>query len=101
VQRYFAWMDKYYPSGDKFDGLNAAAFVEGQLVVDVLKRCGDLLTRENVMRQAASFHEFKAAMIQPGITVNTSPDDYNMFKKLQLLVFDGQHLSPVGAPIGN
>jgi hypothetical protein len=33
--------------------------------------------------------------------VNTSPDDYNMFKKLQLLVFDGQHLSPVGAPIGN
>lgn len=101
VQRYFAWMDKYYPSGDKFDELNAAAFVDGQLVVDVLKRCGDFLTRENVMKQAASFHEFKAGMIQPGITVNTSPDDYNMFKKLQLLVFDGQHLSPVGAPIGN
>jgi branched-chain amino acid transport system substrate-binding protein len=101
VQQYFAWMDKYYPSGDKFDGLNAAAFVEGQLVIDVLKRCGDLLTRANVMRQAANFHEFKAAMLQPGITVNTSPDDYNMFKTLQLLVFDGQHLQPVGAPIGN
>ena len=101
VQRYFAWMDKYYPSGDKFDGLNAAAFVDGQLIMDVLKRCGDLLTRENVMKQAANFHEFKAGMIQPGITVTTSSDDYNMFKKLQLLVFDGQHLSPVGPPIGN
>jgi branched-chain amino acid transport system substrate-binding protein len=101
VQRYFAWMDKFYPSGDKFDGLNAAAFVDGQLVTEVLRRCGGLLTRGNVMKQAADFHDFKAAMLQPGITVNTSPDDYNMFKKLQLLVFDGQHLSPVGAPIGD
>jgi len=101
VQRYFAWMEKFYPAGDRFDGLNAAAFVTGQLVTDVLKRCGDLLTRENVMKQAASFHDFKAAMLQPGITANTSPDDYNMFKKLQLLVFDGRHLSPLGTPIGN
>jgi hypothetical protein len=40
-------------------------------------------------------------MMQPGITVNTSPDDYNMFRKLQLLVFKGTHLVPLGAPIGD
>jgi len=96
VQGYFAWMDQYYPSGDKFDGLNAAAYVEGQLVVDVLKRCGDLLTRANVMKQAASFYQFKAAMLRPGITVTTSPEDYDMFKTLQMLAFDGKHLTPVG-----
>jgi branched-chain amino acid transport system substrate-binding protein len=101
VQGYFAWMDKYYPSGEKFDGLNAAAYVEGQLVVDVLKRCGDLLTRANVMKQAASFHDFKAAMLQPGITVNTSPDDYSMFRKLQLMAFDGKNLALLGEPIGD
>jgi branched-chain amino acid transport system substrate-binding protein len=101
VQGYFAWMEKYYPSGDKFDGLNAAAYVQGQLAVDVLKRCGDLLTRENVMKQATTFHQFKAAMVRPGITINTSPDDYNMFKTLQMLVFDGKHLAPIGTQIAN
>jgi len=101
VQGYFAWMEKYYPSGDKFDGLNGAAYVEGQLAVDVLKRCGDLLTRENVMKQAASFKDFKAAMVRHGITISTSPSDYNMFKTLQMLEFDGAHLTPVGVPIGN
>ena len=94
-------MDKYYPSGDKHDGLNAAAYVTGQLATDVLMRCGDTLTRANVMKQAASFHQFRVAMMQPGITVNTSPDDYNMFRKLQLLVFKGTHLVPLGAPIGD
>ena len=101
VQSYFGWMDKYYPSGDKHDGLNAAAYVTGQLATDVLMRCGDTLTRANVMKQAASFHQFRVAMMQPGITVNTSPDDYNMFRKLQLLVFNGTHLVPLGAPIGD
>ena len=94
-------MEKYYPAGDKLDGLNGAAYFEGQLVVDVLKRCGDLLTRENVMKQATSFRQFKAAMLEPGITVNTSPVDYNMFRKLQLSVFDGKYLTPFGAPISD
>jgi len=101
IQAYLGWMDKYDPAGDKLDGLNGAAYVEGQLVVDVLRRCGDLLTRENVMKQATSFHQFKASMLQPEITVNTSPDDYNIFKKLQLSVFDGKYLTPLGAPIGD
>jgi branched-chain amino acid transport system substrate-binding protein len=101
LRAYLGWMEKYYPAGDKLDGLNGAAYFEGQLVVDVLKRCGDLLTRENVMKQATSFRQFKAAMLQPGITVNTSPVDYNMFRKLQLSVFDGKYLTPFGAPISD
>ena len=48
-------MEKYYPAGDKLDILNAAAYVEGQIVVDVLKRCGDLLTRERRHEEAAGF----------------------------------------------
>lgn len=100
IHAYFAWMEKYYPAGDKLDNLNGAAYVEGQLVVDVLRRCGDLLTRENVMRQAASFQQFSATMLQPGITVSTSTTDYNMFKKLQLMIFDGQRLVRIGEPIG-
>ncbi len=99
IHAYFTWMEKYYPAGDKFDNLNGAAYVEGQLVVDVLRRCGDLLTRENVLKQATSFHQFSATMLQSGITVSTSPDDYNMFKKLQLMTFDGQHLVRIGEPI--
>lgn len=101
IQAYLAWMEKYYPAGDKLDILNAAAYVEGQIVVEVLKRCGDLLTRENVMKQAAGFHQFRATMLHPGITVDTGPDDYNMFKRLQLMTFDGQYLTSVGAPIGD
>jgi branched-chain amino acid transport system substrate-binding protein len=101
LQGYLSWMDKYYPTGDKLDVLNGAAYVEGQLVVDLLKRCGNVLTRDNVMKQAANFQQFKAAMLQPGITVNTSPDDYNMFRKLQPMVFDGKYLTPLGVPIGD
>ncbi len=101
VRAYLGWMDKYYPAGDKLDVLNGAAYVTGQLVLDVLRRCGDLLTRDNVMKQASSFHQFEASMLQSGITANTSPDDYNMFKKLQLMRFDGKYLAPLGAPIGD
>ena len=101
VRAYLAWMEKYYPAGDKLDGLNGAAYFEAQLVVDVLKRCDDLLTRQNVMKQAASFHQFTAGMLRSGITVNTNPEDYNMFRKLQLIEFDGKYLAPLGAPISD
>jgi hypothetical protein len=93
-------MEKYYPAGDKLDGLHVAAYVEGQLAVEVLKRCGDLLTRENVMKQAADLRNVKPAMLQSGIAVNTASDNYNMFKRLQLSVFDGKYLAPLGQPIG-
>jgi hypothetical protein len=54
-----------------------------------------------VMKQAASFNRFKAAMVRQGTMINTCPDDYNTFKTPQMLIFDGKYLAPVGTPIGN
>ncbi|HEY8067756.1 MAG TPA: ABC transporter substrate-binding protein [Burkholderiales bacterium] len=98
---YAAFMDKYYPEGDKFDGLNVAAFVEGQLVVEVLRRCGNTLTRENVMKQASNLKGVKAAMLMHGVTVNTSPTSYNMFKVVQPVTFNGKFMAPIGGLVGD
>ena len=94
------WMEKYYPSGDKFDALHAAAYVEGQLMVEILKRCGSDVTRKNVMAQAANLRNVPVDMLRPGITASTSPENYNLFRKLQMLTFDGKYLVPSGPPIG-
>jgi ABC-type branched-subunit amino acid transport system substrate-binding protein len=99
VLAYTRWMDKYYPAGDKFDGLHVAAYVEGQLMVEILKGCGSAVTRKCVMDRAASLKDVRVAMLRPGITVGTTPENYNLFKKLQMLTFDGTHLIPTGAPI--
>ena len=100
VQAYTRWMDKYYPAGDKFDALHVAAYVEGQLMVEILKRAGADLTRKNVMAQAANIKDAKIAMLRPGITASTTPDNYNLFRKLQMLTFDGKNLLTSGPPIG-
>ena len=69
-------MDKYYPDGDKANSNNAYAYVESQAMMQVLRQCGDDLTRENVMKQAANLKNFTSDMLLPGVTINTSPDDY-------------------------
>ena len=97
---YVQFMDKYYPEGDKLDGLNVAAFVEAQLAVEILRRCGNTLTRENVMKQAANLKDVKAAMLMPGVTVNTSPTNYNMFNVVQMITFNGKSMVPIGGLLG-
>jgi hypothetical protein len=67
------WMEKYYPAGDKFDALHVAAYVEGQLMVEILKRSGTDLTRRNVMAQAANLKNVQVAMLRSGITASTTP----------------------------
>jgi len=99
VQAYLAWMAKYYPAGDKLDGLNVTAYLEGSLMVEVLKRCGARVSRQCVMDNAANLKDVHVPMLRPGITAGTSPDNYNLFKKLQLLTFDGKRLVPTGAPV--
>ena len=99
VQAYMRWMEKYYPGGDKFDALHVAAYVEGQLMVEMLKRCGADVTRKCVMAQAASLKDVRVAMLRPGIAAGTTPENYNLFNKLQMLTFDGKHLVPTGPPI--
>jgi ABC-type branched-subunit amino acid transport system substrate-binding protein len=85
-----AFMDKYFPSGDKTNILAAYGYAAAQALVQVLKQCGDDLSRENVMRQAANLKDFEPQMLLPGSKINTSKDDYGVIKKMQMMRFDGK-----------
>jgi branched-chain amino acid transport system substrate-binding protein len=87
---WLAFMNKWYPAGDKKDQLNAFGPTQAGAVVHVLKACGDDLTRENVMRQAANIHRLRLPMLLPGITVNTSPSDFAPIKQVQMAKFNGE-----------
>jgi branched-chain amino acid transport system substrate-binding protein len=87
---WVGFMDKYYPGGDKTDGFNVYGPSNAATVVQVLKQCGDELTRENVMKQAANLRNFALPMLLPGITINTSPTDFAPVKQIQMARFDGQ-----------
>ena len=90
VKRYFAFMEKYYPEGDKNSNFNSYAYGVAQLLAQVLEQCGDDLTRENVMKQAASLKDFTGDLALPGIKINTSPTDYRLHKRLQMMKFNGE-----------
>ncbi|WP_063686085.1 ABC transporter substrate-binding protein [Bradyrhizobium stylosanthis] len=90
MKRYFDFMAKYYPDGDKDSNFNTYGYSTAQLLVHVLKQCGDDLTRENVMKQAASVKDFATDTALPGIKVNTSPTDYRVNKQLQMMKFNGE-----------
>jgi len=87
---WVGFMDKYYPEGDKTDAGNVYGPSNAATVVEVLKRCGDELTRENVMKQAASLKDFTVPMLLPGIKINTSASDFAPIKQIQLARFDGE-----------
>jgi ABC-type branched-subunit amino acid transport system substrate-binding protein len=90
VAKWRAFMAKYYPEGDQANANTAYAYVQGQALVQVLKQCGDNLTRENVMKQAANLKDFTSDMLLPGIRVNTSADDYFPIEQMQLMRFNGE-----------
>ncbi len=90
LKRYFDFMAKYYPDGDKDSNFNTYGYATTQLLIHVLKQCGDDLTRENVMKQAASIKGFSTDIALPGITVRTSPTDYRVNKQLQMMKFNGE-----------
>src|SRR5580693_3240601 len=89
-KNWIAFMDKYYPEGDKTDAGNVYGPSNAATVVQVLKQCGDELTRDNVMKQAANLHDFTVPMLLPGITINTSPTDFAPVKQVQMGRFDGE-----------
>ncbi len=88
-KEWLAWMKKYNPSGNVADANNVYGYGVAYVMVEVLKACGDNLTRENVMKQAANIHGLTGPMALPGITISTSPTDYAPFKQMQLEKFDG------------
>jgi branched-chain amino acid transport system substrate-binding protein len=89
-QDWLAFMKKYYPDGDTTDQLNVWGYLTGQVLVQILKQCGEDLTRENLMRQAASLKNYELPMYLPGIKMNTSPTDYRGIKQMHLMRFDGK-----------
>ena len=88
-KEWLAWMKKYNPSANIADGFTVYGYTLAQIMVTVLKACGDNLTRENVMKQAASIDDLKLPMLLPGITVSTSATDFAPIKQMQLMKFDG------------
>lgn len=100
TQEWLTWMRKYYPDGDVAEIYNVYAYTNAQLLIQVLKQCGDELTRENVMRQAASLKNLELPMLLPGVRINTSATDYDPIKQLQLMRFDGRQWVRFGDVIG-
>ena len=95
-----AFMKKYYPDGDLTNNLNVGGFGAAHTLVHVLRQCGDKLTRENVMRQAASLKDFSGPTSLPGIKVNTSPTDFAPTKLMQPVRFDGKTWVSFGDVLG-
>ena len=90
MKDYLAFMKKYYPDGNIADSSNTYGYSAAQALVQILKQCGDNLTRENVMRQAANLKNLQLPLGRPGVLINTTPTDFQMFKSMQLQRFDGK-----------
>jgi branched-chain amino acid transport system substrate-binding protein len=90
MKAFKAWMAKYHPTAHLADLGNVSGYTVSTLMAETLRRCGDNLTRANVMKQAASFQKFRVPMLLPGITVSTSPTDYYPIQAVQLQRFKGQ-----------
>jgi len=90
MKKFVAFLAKYYPDGNKLDGSLVYGYAIAQTMVKVLEMCGDDLTRENVMRQAANMKDFKPDTLLPGITINTSPTNFAPISQLQMMRFKGE-----------
>jgi branched-chain amino acid transport system substrate-binding protein len=96
MKKYFEFMAKYYPDGDKDSSFNSYGYMTSQLLIHVLKACGDNLTRENVLKQATNLKNVQLDLLLPGISVNTTPTDYRVNKQLQMMKFNGERWEMFG-----
>jgi len=90
MKQFLDFMAKDFPEGDKLDGGTIVGYGVAQTLVQVLKQCGNDLTRENVMKQAASLKDFRTEVLLPGVTINTSATDFAPISQLQLMRFKGE-----------
>jgi branched-chain amino acid transport system substrate-binding protein len=100
VRDFLDWMSHYNPEASLRDQNNVAGYERAQALVEVLKKCGDDLTRANIMKQAASL-DLELGMLRPGIRIRTSPDDYQPIKQLFLIRFNGKDWEPIGPVSGS
>jgi ABC-type branched-subunit amino acid transport system substrate-binding protein len=90
MKDFLAFLAKDFSEVDKLDQSTIVGYSAAQTLVQVLKQCGDDLTRENIMKQAANLKDFRVEMLLPGIKINTSPTDFAPISSLQLMKFSGQ-----------
>jgi ABC-type branched-subunit amino acid transport system substrate-binding protein len=90
MKTFLDFLAKDFPEGNKLDASIVVGYSVAQTMVQVLKQCGDDLTRENVMKQAANLKDFRVELLLPGIKINTSPTDFAPISQLQLMKFKGE-----------
>ncbi|HZE53666.1 MAG TPA: ABC transporter substrate-binding protein [Bradyrhizobium sp.] len=90
MKEFYAFLEKDFPEGNKLDGSVVVGYGVSQTLVKILQACGDNLTRENIMKQAASLKDFRTEVLLPGIKINTGPNDFAPISQLQLMKFKGE-----------
>ena len=96
TKEWLAFTSKYMSALEYSNSVAAYGFGAAATMVQVLRLCGNDLSRENIMRQAANLRDFHAPLLQPGITINTSPTNYSPIRQLQLATFSGEGWDPIG-----
>jgi branched-chain amino acid transport system substrate-binding protein len=96
MKDWFAFMKQYYPEGDVKDLANVYGYSVAATMVQVLKQCGDDLTRQNLMKQATNLKDFELPLLLPGIKIKTSPTHYFPITQEKLIKFDGKEWVPMG-----
>jgi ABC-type branched-subunit amino acid transport system substrate-binding protein len=96
VANWMAFKDRYYHGEEKSDGAALFGYAAAETLAQVLKQCGDDLSRENVMRQAAALENYQPSLLLPDIKVSTGPWDFRPIKQLRLVQFDGLTWQPIG-----
>jgi branched-chain amino acid transport system substrate-binding protein len=91
MKEWRTWMDKYYADGDRSDGANIYGYLIAQTLMQVLRQCGNNLSRENIMHEAANLHDLELPLLLPGIRISTSPTDYRPVKQMQPVRFNGRN----------
>jgi branched-chain amino acid transport system substrate-binding protein len=95
-KEWLAFMDKYYPDGDKTSTFTVYGYLAAQTLVAVLKQSGDNLTRDNVMKQATSVKNLELGLLLPGMRINTGPNDFAPIKQMQMEQFNGERFELFG-----
>jgi len=96
MKEFLNFLAKEFPEGNKLDASVIVGYAVAQTMVQVLKQCGDNLTRENIMKQAASLKDFRTEVLLPGIRINTSPTSFAPISSLQLMQFKGERWNLFG-----
>jgi branched-chain amino acid transport system substrate-binding protein len=96
MRKWVAFMDSYYPAGDRKSIFTTYAYSAAELLVQVLRQRGDDVSRENIMRQAAALKDVKLDLLLPGLSINTSRTDYRIVKEFRMMRFTGERWEPFG-----